>query len=229
MNKRRIVIYVLCAAALFFAVLVKQRVVIAHRDKKIVSTFSQWQEYGKPVIVTAVKKGDVRVLTKMTIVAVSGQEYEGYVPGITREKLAAGQEVFLTSNDTQAAGQVVAVADARDMNAGMFRVQVVFSTPTVDSEDRMVVYVKTGMFSDVVCVPNNVLDSEGDEYVLWTAVNGRAQKRVVEILERNGYGAIIHTGLDDGELLIVQGFTRLSEGDMLNILDDLALGEIDDD
>lgn len=229
MNKKRTIIYLLCIAAIFLAVIIKQRVVTAKREKKIASTFSEWQERGKPVVVEAVKKGNVRLFTKMTVVAAAGgeREYEGYVPTAVREKLMSGQEVFLKGNDgdEKPAGRVVDVAQVIDIDTGMFHIRVVLDDGA-SLEDRQVVYVHTGMFEDVICVSNDVLNKEGDRYVLWTAIGGRAHQKSVEVRERNGYGAIIHQGLDDGELLIVQGFTQLSENDMLNILDGSASGEI---
>ncbi len=226
MNKKRVLFYALCLVAIVIAVVVKQRRVIAKREKVIVSTFSEWEENGKPVLVKAVEKGDVRSFTKMTVVSVSGMRYEGYVPKTIQEKLAPGQEVFSAGEDTAAAGKVVGVADSLDINTGMFHIQAVFYDSGADLQDKMVVYVNTGIFPDEVCVPNEVLQKEGGIDSVWVAVDGRAQKRIVEVRERNGYGAIIHQGLEDGDLLIVQGFTQLSENDTLNILDDKASGEI---
>lgn len=230
MNKKRALIYVLCAAAVLLSVIVKQRVISAKRNKETVTVFSEWQMRGRPVVVETVEKSNVKVFTKMTVTPSSpgAMSYEGYVPADIRKKLASGQGVFLNGEQgEETAGQLVTAADAIDVDTGMFYVQIVFDQ-AADLADRMVVFVNTGMFHDVVCVSNDVLSKEGGRDVVWTAVNGRAHQKSVTVRERNGYGAIVD-GLEDGEQLIVQGFTKLSEDDLLNILDGSGPGEMSDD
>ncbi|MFA5089000.1 MAG: hypothetical protein WC552_08225 [Candidatus Omnitrophota bacterium] len=218
MNKKRIFLYALPVMAMFFFVIIKQNIVTAKRDKKTVSMFSERQERGKPVTVKTVEKQDVSIFTKITVVPVGGSEYEGYVPKVIREKFSVGQDVFVREDTSQAIGKVILVAEAIDLNTGMFRVALSIPDADVAMKGRLVVYVQTGILPDAVCVSNDVLDRDGDHDVLWVAENGGARKRMVEIQERNGYGTIIRKGLQDGDLLIVQGFTQLSENEKVDIL-----------
>jgi len=226
MSKKRILIYLVSAFFIIFSIIFKQNVVTEKRNKKIVSTYSEWHESGKPVAVKTVVKGNAKLFTKITVVPVSGGEYEGYVPRNIKEKLSSGQDVVIKGDDAGTTGKVVFVADTINVDTGMFQVKLTFPGDFHETSGRPVVYIHTGSYSNVICVPNDVFDKKGDDYLLWVVEDGRAHQRIVQVRERNGYGAIIREGLKEGDWLIVQGFTQISENDKLNILNMTESGEI---
>lgn len=222
MTKKRIFIYFLFMAMVVFGVIVKQNTVTLKRNKAIVTTFSRWQEFGRPVVVENIKKEDVKAFVKITLVPVEGNQYEGFVPLGIKEQLSLGQNVFLTDHSSEAIGHITSVSEEIDIDSGMFRVEMSRDGEVAAIGGRMIVYVHTRTFESVIRVSNDVLDKEGEGHIVWVAENGRAQKRNVQVRVRNGYGAIIEKGLDAGDILIVQGFTQLSEGDRLYILNTLG-------
>ena len=48
---------------------------------------------------------------------------------------------------------------------------------------------------------------------------------MITIKQRNGYGAIVGSGIQDGDKLVLEGFTQLREGDKVNILMEYSEGK----
>jgi hypothetical protein len=217
MSKTRIFVYLLILFALVAAVIMKQKTIIAKRNQKIVSTVSEWQAHGKPVVVDIVKKDDVKVFTKMTITAISDGRYEAFVPKIMQKKLDPGQPVFIDNETHEPAGQIISVSNEIDLDTGLYPVVLEVNQAQGSPQDRLIVYGHTGTYDNVICVPNDVVSQKNDQDYVWVARGGRARKRVVEIQKRNGYGAIIRNGLQEDDRVVVRGFTKLYEGDKLRV------------
>ncbi len=225
MNKKRLLIYFSCVVAIIFLIVMKRGVITAKRNVKTKSTFSEWQEKGKPVVVERIIKRNVDLYTKITVVRSSENYYEGHVPETIQKKLHPGQSLYVEGEEKNIEGKIIEVGDEIDMDSGMFRVRLSFENGVDVINNIVIVFVNTGILSDVICVPNTVVDQEGDEYVLWVAEKGRAHKKIVTIGQRNGYGFIIAQGLMVGEMVVVDGFTQLLDNDKLNILNIAELKE----
>ena len=225
MGKKRILIYFAGVVVITFLIIMKQGVITAKRNEKIISTFSEWQEKGKPVVVEKVVKKNVNLYTKITAARASGNYYEGYVPKTVQVKLCPGQSLYVEGEKGNMKGEIIEVGDEIDMDSGMFRVKLFFENGSNMISNVVIVYVNTGTFLDVICVPNVVVNREGNDYVLWVAERDLARKKTVTIEQRDGYGFIIAQGLSEGEMVIVDGFTHLLDNDRLNVLNIAKLEE----
>ena len=225
MSKRRMLIYLACIVAIIFLIVMKQGVITAERNVKTISTFLEWQEKGKPVVVERVVKRNVDLYSKITVVQASGNYYEGYVPKTIQMKLRPGQSLYIEGEEKNVKGNIVEVGNEIDMDSGMFRVRISFENEEDIINDVGIVYVNTGTLSDVICVSNAAVNLEGDDYVLWVAEKDRARKKTVTIEQRNGYGFIIAQGIRVGEMVIIEGFTQLLGNDKLNVLNIAKLKE----
>lgn len=225
MNKKRILIYFSCVVAIIFLIVMKRGVITAKRNVKTKSTFSEWQEKGKPVVVERIIKRNVDLYTKITVVRSSENYYEGHVPETIQKKLHPGQSLYVEGEEKNIEGKIIEVGDEIDMDSGMFRVRLSFENGVDVINNIVIVFVNTGILSDVICLSNSVVNQEGDNYVLWVAEKGRALKKSVIIGQRNGYGLIIAQGLKVGEMVILEGFTQLLDNDKLNILNIAELKE----
>ena len=226
MSKKRVLIYFLCVVVIIFLIVIKRSVITAKRNVKTISTFSEWQEKGKPVIVEKVVKRNIDLYTKITVVQASGNYYEGHVPKTIQTKLRPGQSLYIEGEEKNIEGKIIEIGDEIDMDSGMFRVKLSFENGSNAMNNAVIVYVNTGTLSDVICVPNTVVDREGNDYVLWVAEKDRARKKTVTIEQRDGYGFIIAQGLRVGEMVIVDGFTQLLNDDKLNISNIAKLKEL---
>jgi hypothetical protein len=226
MNKKMLLVSLGALALIILVIMIKQGLITAQRGRKVISTFTEWQEKGKPVVVTKVVKSNVDVYTKISVVRSSGNDYETFVPRSTLAKLKPGQSFYIAEGGGKIQGTVADVDQELDMDSGMFRVRLSFENGNTTEQETLMAYINTGVITDVICVPNSAVDRQGDQNVLWIAEGDYAHQRNVVIKQRNGYGSIIDQGLEEGEILILQGITHLQENDKLNILNrsDVSLG-----
>ena len=227
MNKKQILIYFICVLLFIAFIVAKQQQVRFRRNKPIVSTFSQWQQNGKPVFVKRILPKNVRLFEKLTLRPVGNGIFEGYVPKATQEKLAIGQDIY-TESDGDIIGSISEISNDISLDTSMFYVKAEFTKP-VDISDWLVVYVHTDTLLDVICVPNTIIDQEEGQHILWVVVDGYARKKTVTVKRRNGYGAVIAEGLEAGEYVITRGFTQLSDNDKVNILNSTDIKETHND
>ncbi|MFA5259682.1 MAG: hypothetical protein WC450_00470 [Candidatus Omnitrophota bacterium] len=221
MSKKMLLFCLASVIVIVFATAMKQVAIKAQRSLKTISTFSEWQEKGKPVVVAKAVKSTVALYTKISVVQHSGNIYEAYIPRSIRVKLQPGQPFYIMEGGEKIQGTVAAVDEGLDINSGMFRVTLSLKNGNKTIQQQPVIaYINTGSLSGVICVPNSAVDRQGDQNVLWIAKNDRAYKRHVVIKQRNGYGAIIDQGLQEGDIVILQGITPLRENDKLNILEE---------
>ena len=228
MSKKRISVYFICLLLFIAFVIAKQQQVRFRRNKPIVSTFSQWQQNGKPVFVKRVLLEDVPLFEKLTLRPVGNRTFEGYVPKATQEKLAIGQNIYVESGSDEIIGSISEISNDISLDTGMFYVKADFEK-SVDVSDWLVVYVHIDTIFNVICMPNTIIDHEDGQYILWVVDDGYARKRTVIIKRRNGYGAVIEEGLEAGDYVVMRGFTQLSDNDKVNILDSIDVKEIHND
>jgi hypothetical protein len=216
----RVLIGVGCIVAFTLLVFWRQHVVQTQRDQTIVSTISEWKTHGKPVVVQNVVRQDIKVYEKITITPLSKRIFEGYVTRDIQERLRPGQTVSVdTEQGEKFLGVINYVGRALNVDTGMFRVQAAFDHEIAASNHSIVAYVHIGTLEDVISIPNEIIiDSKGG-FFIWTVRHGHAHKQDIRLGERNSYGAVILQGLHEGDMVVTQGQTQLSNGDMVRIVD----------
>ncbi len=228
MNKKRNWVYLFCLIGTVFLVVWKQQVIKEERQKAIISTFSEWETKGKPVVVSRVSRRDVPFYTKVTSWQVSEHVFEGHVSRETREKIHVGQDMLFYVDGGEVPGSISSIADEISLETGMYRVQV-YVERLFDLKDWVVAYAHTDTLRDVICFPNEIINSKDGKLFVWKSVNSRAVRQPIAIGQRDGYGAVVTEGLQEGDTVIVQGFTILSEGDKVHVLKDITDEESDHD
>ena len=228
MNKKRNWIYLFCFAGLLFLVVMKQQAVNEERQQAVISTFSEWAEKGKPVAVYRVARRNVPYYTKVTSWQVGDHLFEGFVSKEIREKIRLGQDMLFYVDGGEVKGSIAKIADEISLETGMYRVQV-FVEPLFDLKGWVVAYAHTDTMRDVICIPNEVIDSEDGRLFVWKAVDSAAVKQPITTGQRDGYGAVVTGGLEPGDEVIVKGFTILAPGDKVHILKVMGEKELDHD
>ncbi len=220
--KSRRMIYAVVVAACFSAIVLRIGAINAARSRPIVSYYSQWQKDGRPAEVKTVESEDVPVYARFTVRVLDGRLAEGFVTGDVKDVLREGQEIY----DEDRAVPCAAVRKAGkelDIDTGMFPVQVVFNSPR-DPGVFFVVSAHTRTLRDVLAVPNEVLDISGGEYFIWQDDNGFARKKKVSVGARDGYGAVITSGLRSGDKVVFSGQSGLRENEKLLVTGQPAAG-----
>ena len=208
----------------FLAVVVRIGLVNANRGRTIVSFVAEWERDGKPVTVEKIAAKDVPVYTKLTVRHAADKRSTGFVTGDIKDKLREGQEVC-RSDAGEPCGTITALGRELDTDTGMFPVEMEFSD-AVPAGAVSVVFVRTQTLSQVLVVPNEILDFTGDDYYLWKAENAQAKRVQVKIGSRNGYGTVISEGIHANDLIIFDGRSMLSENDKVRIIPDTAPRQI---
>ena len=217
MGKKRIFIYFILIVIFIVLVLFRQNQVSLERSQPIINTYAIWKEKGKPVVVKPVMPGNVIMFVKITLETADGTSFEGYVSKERQKMLSEGQGVYADSKDNVPSGKITYVSDEIEFDTGMFEVKAVFTKPFAEKK-RDVVYVNTGLLRDVICVSDTIIRKDGDMNFVWKIKEGRAVKQQIVIGCRNGYGVIIEKGLNEGDLIVYDGFMQLSQDDLVNII-----------
>jgi len=216
MNRKRNWIYVMLVVSAFLLVLWKQQDVIRERNQAVVSSVSEWEKSGRPVVVEEIRKKDVPLYIKVTAWQVDEHHFEGHVSKDIRDKLSIGQDMVFLVDGKEVKGSISMIAEEISIETGMYRVQVVFAE-SFHLEGWIIAYAHIDTMQDVMCVPNEAIDKENDTPFVWKAVDGTAVRQQIVVGQRDGYGAVVTQGLNEGDLVIIEGFSSLSEGDKVNI------------
>jgi hypothetical protein len=211
---------VYAAIFLFSVVAVFIRIVLVQLDRgrQIVSFVSEWERYGKPVVVKEMMAVDVPVYTKFTVVIGQDGSGKGYVTGDIKDKLAHGQAVYPGANSGIPCGAILSIGQELDMETGMFPVTVAFSNCSGASDSRMVLFAQTQTLKTALVVPNDIIDLAKDGSYLWKVEDGKAKKAHVRIGSRNGYGTLVAEGIKAGDLIVLRGQDSLNENDKVKIV-----------
>lgn len=218
MNKKRIFIYGAIIVSFVFAVGIKRSIITRKRNRPIISMPSEWKEKGKPVVLEKIARKDIKTYTKITVTGGKQSLFYAYVPERLKQKLQPGQLIFAHDASKKPIGKVVEVSKNINLDTGMFLVKVNLDEKILTDKSRTIVYVNTGILENVICLPGKVVVlKNGDRYV-WTVKENKALKVPVVVGERTGTGIVIKKGLKDGDLVVLHGYSKLSEGDKVNIL-----------
>lgn len=223
MNKNkiniRVKIYILILVVCVLAVFWKQNVIKGRRNQQIVSMLEQWDKQGKPVQVNRIAKRAVKEYTKVSIRLATPVIGNGFAVKDVRNRLAAGQEVYVETAKGKVSGIVNSIADNVDMNTGMFSLRITFNGIAGESGQSLMAYVCTDTYNEAISIPNEIVDIEGNEFYVWKVKDGTALKTKISVKTRNGYGSIVGSGLEPGDMVIYRGQALLTPGDRVRIID----------
>ena len=80
------------------------------------------------------------------------------------------------------------------------------------------IFIESGNYKNVVTVPDEVVTRIDNGYVVYVAKDGKAESRIIEILNRAQDKIAVKSGLKEGEQLIVVGHQNLINGQKINIV-----------
>lgn len=221
LNKKLIVL-ILCMMLLIIAIIAKQNAIKNDRNRIIVSSIAEWKELGVPVIVMPIKKKDVEVVSKVTLKPITKFLWQGFVTQEVKQHLKNGQKVMLTQVGQVIEGQIKTVVEELNVETGMYKVEVEFKQELVSEQIFVVGYIVTQVFRDVINIDNEDAQLIDGIYFVWLAQENQARMKKIDIRSMNGYGLVVASGLEVGDLLIVDGQSKLEEGDKLRVIEQVA-------
>ncbi|MFA5350516.1 MAG: hypothetical protein WC357_04200 [Candidatus Omnitrophota bacterium] len=220
-------IYAAILLFIVFSVFVRIMLVQAERNRSIVSFVSEWNKFGKPVAVKAIKATDTPVYAKFTVINTSVKSASGFVTGDIKDKLKVGQKIYFTDKGNSC-GVISGLGQELDIDTGMFPVEVKFNVPVAKPGSLAVIFARIQTLQKALVVPNSIIDTSGGSHYLWKIENGKARRVQVKVGSSNGYGTVINEGINSGDLIVFNGRSILSENDLVRIVPaDVALRLID--
>jgi membrane fusion protein (multidrug efflux system) len=162
-----------------------------------------------------------------------------HVPAKEFRRIRQDQPVHLvvTSSGDQLTGRIDLVSPMVDPDSGTIKVTVeVTEYPaTTRPGDFVEVSIVTDRHEGALLVPRVAVVSERGQQSIYVASGDTAQQRTVEVGFQDDESAEIVSGLDDGEMVVVQGQRALRDGQPIRILDrmdldsEVASGDSDDE
>jgi hypothetical protein len=218
MISKRKIIYGLIFLIFILGILIRVKLVKKERQLKVKTVAGQWQEKGKPVVIQEVKARDIKIYSKITITPDIDAFGYAYLPEAIQKKIEPGQLISKNDKDDILLGEVAEVAKEIDLDTGLYFIKVKLKENVFNDKKRAIVYVNRETLKNVICLPQEVINSKNDKNFVWIIKDNKAKKKIVEIAKHNGYGAVIQTGISEGDLVVLEGYTILSEGDKVNII-----------
>ncbi|MBU4333059.1 MAG: hypothetical protein KKD07_01305, partial [Candidatus Omnitrophica bacterium] len=114
-------------------------------------------------------------------------------------------------------GEISKIAQEISLDSGMYAVEVVFKE-SFNIEGWLVAQAHIDMFRNSICIPNEIIENDNGKFYVWKIEDGRSVRQLITIEKRDGYGAIVDSGLVEGDRVVIEGFTQLVPGDKVNIL-----------
>lgn len=124
-------------------------------------------------------------------------------------------------------GTVTFIAAQADERNNAFRTEIVVDNSDATLRPGMIAQVnfKRGENRAMVSLPMSaVLPSKGD-HIVYLAENGQASRRKVQIDTITRRQALISGGLDEGELVIIEGHRALSDGQRIELITEPPRGQ----
>lgn len=216
-SKLRLGIYCAIMLIFFVMVLIRQGQIDKERAKSIISSISQWQEKGIPVTVKKAALEDVSEYARLTISLDADKQWTGAVSENIKQKLVIGQDVY-SLNDQQPIGKIRSIDAEISLETGMYRVFIEINNPEALALVQNIVLVKTQILKNVINVPNDIIDIQQGNFYVWKGNDNIARQQEIKIRSRNGYGVIVKSGINPGDILIYSGQSALSNGQKIQIV-----------
>lgn len=132
--------------------------------------------------------------------------------------LELGQEVTLTFDEVSYRGTITLIGNTPDEVTRTFEVEVAIDGDVplgTVGESRFVI----GTYEGII-IPLEVV-VKGDFDYVYVIEDGVAHKKPVEIINRVDDMLLVE-GLELGDLLVMKGYNRLNDGDVVNVLNEVA-------
>lgn len=147
--------------------------------------------------------------TKGMAVKISVPENE-----IAKVQTGDSAEVVIPAlSDKRLNGKVIEKSMTASLLTHSYPVKILIEQPDNELTPGMIgkVVLKTDVSKGIIIPANAVLINKEGKFV-WVAENGRATRRKITLAGYSGNGVIIDEGLLTGDIVIVEGYQKVSEG-----------------
>ena len=147
--------------------------------------------------------------TKGMAVKISVPENE-----IAKVQVGDSAEVIIPAlGDKRLSGKVIEKSLTASLLTHSYPVKVLIEQPDAELVPGMIgkVVLKADLSKGIIIPANAVLINQEGKFV-WVAEDGRATRRSITVSGYSGNGVIVSEGLKTGDVVIVEGYQKVSEG-----------------
>lgn len=133
---------------------------------------------------------------------------------IAKVKLGDTAEIFIPALDNKRLpGKVIEKSLTASLLTHSYPVKVLIEQPDATLAPGMIgkVVLKTDVNKGIIVPANAVLINKEGKFV-WVVEGGRATRRQITLAGYSGNGVIVSEGLTTGDMVIVKGYQKVSEG-----------------
>ena len=159
----------------------------------------------------------------LSIVDVSRVKISAGVPERFVEQVSKGQEVKITVDvlpGQEFSGKINYIAPALSQGSRTMEIEIIINNKLRQLKPEMSANVELSHSEreNAIAIPQDYIVDYGDEKYLFVLEDGIAKKRDVVLGGRNGNLVLVRSGLNEGDLLIIEGFQSLNDGEKVKVV-----------
>ncbi|MDF9407721.1 efflux RND transporter periplasmic adaptor subunit [Pelotomaculum isophthalicicum JI] len=156
------------------------------------------------------------------IVSIDTVKVEASVPESVVNAIKTGGKVpvAIDSLHKSVEGTVTAIAPKADSTTMGYPVEIAVANPAGEIKPGMTVKINlsTGTLQNVITIPVDAVIEKGGQHVVYVVENNQAKEIYVETGVSNESQAEITKGLEEGQIVVVQGNRLLSDGQKVKVI-----------
>lgn len=133
---------------------------------------------------------------------------------ISKVQVGDSAEIIIPAlGDRHLSGKVIEKSMTASLLTHSYPVKVLIEQPDEELAPGMIgkVVLKADVSKGIIVPANSVLINQEGKFV-WVAKDGRATRQQISISGYSGSGVIVNEGLQMGDIVIVEGYQKVSEG-----------------
>ncbi|MGM0440180.1 MAG: efflux RND transporter periplasmic adaptor subunit [Chlamydiota bacterium] len=217
-NKKRLAFYFLTVIIFIIAVVARKHVINNTAAEEAVTIYGIQHSKGKPVVVSPIIPRCITLSDKITLLTTSPTTLEGYVSKKIQRALTTGETIPIYQGSQRFTASITAIDNKIDLSKGLYRITLQNAGNDDLNDGRYIASFPYQTTEEVIAIPSEILQSSSQGHYVWVFDDGQASSSFITLGERGDYGVIIVEGLEANDLLIVQGQTKLFEGDKVRII-----------
>lgn len=135
-------------------------------------------------------------------------------------QLRTGMNASIMFGGKEYKGKVSEISLAMDEMKRAFGVEIQFPNPKRELKSGITTDVKIITYTNpnVIVVPRNLIKTESEKKFVFVENNGKAEQRFIQTGNENSIMVEVQNGLNNGDKLITEGMTLLSNGKKIKII-----------
>lgn len=213
----RVLLYVGTIVLVVLAAQWKKADIIEKKNKVSVSLPNEYKKFGTPVDVERVSKKEFNELFRVSVSSFKNSEAHILLSRQETTRIKPGQEVLHPDNGS-VIGKVKSVNSEADLTTGLYVANIQVPKKLLGESKSLDVVINKSKQS--LSVPIDAVDTtiEGAEYHVWIASpDNKAISKAVKIGLQSSARAEVVSGLEEGEMVVVNGQKYLKVNDNLRI------------